>query len=573
MMENEQLPPLTEEEIKGAKEMAEAIFTPSDGRTPEEWMEDLFTPVKEQKIEATPDELGAEVLATVSPETFSKYYFNQTLFGNQVDMVKAILDPVIRKVEIVEPRQVGKTSAIATASGIALEQLGTEYNEVSPNEPYRVGIFSPKLGQAQIDVNRLKRYCERNKKAYRFVNWNESNSTKLVWHNGSELHAVSASEQAETEGQTFNLIIMEEAQRISDYSVSEKILPMGGATGSKIVKVGTVRAVRNHFWKSWHDPQQGYHKVSHTWMTCPNLLRGGWLTANINGDQLKLSRYVMDRMPLSIKQQLYPSNPELWTHGDMDEADFRTQYLLEWLETQGLYLSERERTLLIGTHELQMTQVGQEYLVAGIDFAGSDSDNADETSISVLRVTNAKVKEKIWGCTFRGDPMSQLQEIVNILHPYVGKFRPRKILADATGIGLYPVAQLRASGLPVDGINFGATEPDSALSGLSMNYKNAMCSYTKSEIDNGRFKYAKKQQYIIPEMNVNYHKGLDQWFDLEVENTDRINKQIGHADGAYDDVVMSDVLAVFASKTERTILPQRNQMNSIRVAFAHPGIR
>jgi hypothetical protein len=120
---------------------------------------------------------------------------------------------------------------------------------------------------------------------------------------------------------------------------------------------------------------------------------------------------------------------------------------------------------------------------------------------------------------------------------------------------------------------FNATEPDSKLSNMPMNYKNVMFSYTKSEIDNGRFKYAKKQNYAVPELNVNYHKGLDQWFNLEVENTERVNKYIGHTLGENDDLPCSDALAVYCSKTERTILPQRNQMNAIRVAFAHPGLR
>lgn len=553
-----------------AQAVAEMLLTPSDGRSQGEYYEDLFTPIKKQSKSVAPDDVSSAIGASIDPEEFSRYYFNQTLFSNQVDIVNAIMDKDIPQVQVVEPRQAGKTSSIAVASAMALEFNAMEFKYTNPNEPYRVGVFAPKLGQGQIDLNRVKQLCERNRKAHNFINWNASNAGKIVWHNGSELHAVSASDQAETEGQTFNLIIMEEAQNISDYAVSEKILPMGGATNAKIVKVGTVRAVRNHFYRGWHEASLGFHKVSHTWTTCPNLTKGGAvIEAIVNGDLLRLSKYVMGLMPLSIKQALFPSNPELWTSGLMEEQDFRTQYLLEWLETSGLFLSAKNREDMIGTHELQLGRMGQELLVAGVDFAGVGE---DETSVSVFRVTPTKVKEKIWGMTWMGSD-DTVREVLNALHPQYGKFRCQKVCGDVTGIGEYAIKGIQQAGLYVEPINFGATEPDSQTSGLAINYKNAMCLYAKIELDNGRFKYAQKKNYVVPELNVNYHKGLNQWSNLEVESTGGMNKKIHHPSGDHDDIVMSDVLAIWASKTERTILAKPNQLNNIRVALAYPGGR
>lgn len=551
MLPSDALNNIPEKDRAWALEMMENIMVPPPGETLESFYKKLSTPIKEQVKPITGEDVSMRIMASVSPETFSQYFFNQALYSNQVDIVNAILDPRISKLQVVEPRQVGKTTSLAVGSAMALEYNAIPFKKTNPNEPYRVGIFAPKLMQGQIDLNRVKSYCSKNARAYGLVNWGLTNASKIVWHNGAELHAVSASDQAESEGQTFNLLIIEEAQRVSDYAISEKILPMGGATGAKIVKVGTVRAVRNHFWRGWHEPLQGYHKISHTWTNCPLLLQGGYLEANVNGELVQLSKYVMERMPLSIKQLLFPANPELWIPGDMDESDFRTQYLLEWLETSGLFLNAKERESIIGTHELQQQQMGQEWLVAGVDFAGPGD---DETAISIMRVTGTKVKEKIWGCTFSRDSANLYNHLIEILHPQKGKFRPRKIFADETGIGFFPSLELEKMGLPIKGINFGETEPDSAISNAPVNYKNAMFSYAHVELNNERFKYAKKKNHAVPTMNVDYHKGLDQWYDLEIETSERRNKRIGHPDGKHDDIVVADVLAIWASKTDRAIL-------------------
>jgi hypothetical protein len=102
-------------------------------------------------------------------------------------------------------------------------------------------------------------------------------------------------------------------------------------------------------------------------------------------------------MPKSLKQWYFPTRPDVWTEGDMSVEDFKTQYMLEFVDGAGQFLSTEERDKLInGDFEwLHHGRIGEKY-VAGIDFAGSSSDNADFTHITVLRIDRSNQKQKVY---------------------------------------------------------------------------------------------------------------------------------------------------------------------------------
>ena len=190
-----------------------------------------------QKFKKDDRESYLEVSVNKNHNNFSQFYFGQTLYENQIDIVNTIINTGAQEVDVVEPRQCGKTSSIAVACAILCETQGEKWNKVNP-EPYRIGIFGPKLGQAQLDLIRIKFWANNNPHGRSLINWKETTNSKIVWHNGSEIHAVSASEQTETEGFTFNIIIIEESQKVSDHTVSQVISPMTGAcvcAGSLVV--------------------------------------------------------------------------------------------------------------------------------------------------------------------------------------------------------------------------------------------------------------------------------------------------------------------------------------------------
>jgi len=523
------------------------------------------------------DELLKSILDNIcsdedSPEAFAEKKFGLKLYENQRDILRALTDSDIRKVQVLELRQSGKTSSVAAAIAYEMERHECSPGKGRSKEPFRVGIFAPVLDQSLIDLTRLRSFCERSPEAKGLIDFRRSTTEKIVWHTGAECYALSGSEQAHLEGHTFDYIIIEEGQFFSDYILMERILPMLGATGGKIAKIGTPRGVRNNFWRSWFEKQLGYTTISHSVFYCGNLYVAGAVELEFNGSKVLYPRVLLDLMPLSFKQKRFPANPEVWFEGEMDEDSFASQYELSWNETSGLFLTNNERDSMIGTHELQSIQNVNDMVFAGIDFNASNGNGRDETAIAVWRKTKNNVLEKIFGETITGELMSQMDRIIDLFNKRNGPFRPTRILVDATGAGAPSASFLRSQGIDVIEINFGATDEHEAKKDRRMNYKTSMFMYFKFELDNGRIKYAKKQNHPDRKLNGDYHKGLAEWWGVEVEDTNSHNKIIGHASNGRDDIPCSDVLAVFGTRTDRTFT-KTIDLNNIRVAFAYPGRR
>ena len=311
------------------------------------------------------------------------------------------------------PRQTGKTTSVALSCAMNMDNYGAAWNKTHP-EPYRIGIFGPKLAQAQIDIQRLKSWCKFSPQGRKLIDWGKTSSQKVVWHNGSEVHALSASEQTESEGYTYNKVILEEAQKISDHVVSQTILPMLGSTSGQLVKIGTVRATRNHFWRSCNRNPMSI-KVAHHWLSCGILLRDGFYTYKGN----RISKFILSQMDWMMKEQylrsgMFPNTPEYMFYGDMEHNDFQTQYELKWLEHYGLYLNGRELdSYFDGDFPFQDRQGSfKDELYAGIDFATGVGQ--DDTSISVFK-KEGNLKKKIFGCTWGDLPLpDQKREIINM---------------------------------------------------------------------------------------------------------------------------------------------------------------
>ena len=484
--------------------------------------------------------------------SFSEYYFGQTLYENQKDIIEAIINTGTQEVDIVQPRQTGKTSSIAVSSALLCETEGDKWNRINP-EPFRIGIFGPKLGQAQIDLQRIKFWANHNKEGKTLIDWHNTTNSVIRWHNGCEVHAVSASDQTETEGLTYNYAIVEEAQKISDHAMSQVISPMVGATGGKIIKIGTVRAIRNHFWRSFHKNPRTL-KIAHHWMLCGLLLkRGGYKEHN----GFKVSNYILERMPWMLKERYmlnnyFPNTPEFMFYGDMEYNDFMTQYELEWLEQHGLFLSRDELDkMFMGNHPFEYSQVaGTDELFAGIDFATGE--NQDDTAVSVYKKIG-NLKRKIFGCTWGDMPIpDQKRELYNLLGPN-GRFHPRTILGDVGGNGQAVIEDLRAEyNMPIFGVHFGST--DHEVKTVSMNMKTSMYNDFKKDIQNGLVQHYGIDGVTPKEIQAQYRKDKREWETLEQETRqDTVNKKIQATDSEHDDIPSADILAVRAMKLSNQI--------------------
>ena len=327
-------------------------------------------------------------------------------------------------------------------------------------------------------------------------------------------------------------------------------------TNAKMIKIGTPKT-RNHFYDSVEGQASSeWYSIRKDWTECPQL----WVLDPIylpdhNDPTHEIirpySRYVFNLMPKSLKQELFPTRPELWSEGEMSVEDFKTQYMLQFIDGAGQFLLSAEWDKLVDGNFEWITHgmIGEKY-VAGIDFAGSESEGADFTHISVLRIAPNGQKQKVWGTELHGTSYpDQMRYIAKLFGGPTPIFNVSSIFADYTGCGAPVVQTLKMEyGLTqLHGIIFNASD---TYTNSGMNMKNIMCSQFKHELSYDRFKYPSKDLFLKSagsDMNGFYHKMVGEWKDLESETRMGINKIIMAPQGGHDDCCMADVLANFSA--------------------------
>ena len=431
----------------------------------------------------------------------------------------------------------------------------------------RIGIFTPRLQQAEVSIGRLSTFFQMNedKLNHKIV---KITKDKVELDNGSYVCAVSASDQSNIEGLTFDVIVLDEAQKISDYTWSERIVPMGGATNAKLVKIGTPKT-RNHFYdcvegkasNKWTVIKRDWTQCAQSWALGPI-----YLPDPKTGIVRPYSKFIVEQaMPKALKEEMFPNNPEVWTEGNLDIEDFRTQYMLEFIDGAGKFLtSVQVDKMRSGEFDwLDHGIIGENY-VAGIDFAGANPEG-DATQISVLRVNRDGTKHKVFGKEFKDATYpEQMYYIAGLLGGTNPRFKCSKIFADYTGCGAAVVQTLQDEyGMRnIEGIIFNSRD---RYTNSGMNMKNAMYGRWRQELDNGRFFYPTKERFLnsptkcAGKDNVNYyHRMIGEWADLEQTTTGfSVNKKIEAPSGYHDDVCDADVLANFATNSgQRSTMPK-----------------
>ncbi len=327
-------------------------------------------------------------------------------------------------------------------------------------------------------------------------------------------------------------------------------------TNAKLIKVGTPKT-RNHFYDCVEGRASAEWMVfRRDWTQCPQLwaLDATMLPDRETGELRPYSTFVLAQMPKALKEWYFPNNPEVWTEGSMDIIDFRTQYMLEFVDGAGTYLSKDQvDSLNKGEFDwLEKGVIGEKY-VAGIDFAGSNPDG-DNTHITVLRVNPDGSKHKVFAKEFADTPYpQQMYEIARLFGGYTPVFQVSKIFADYTGCGAAVVQTLRDEyGLTmIEGIIFNQTD---RYTHSGMNMKNIMYAKFLQALDAGKFAYPTLERFTASElpsagkMNTGfYHKMIGEWADLEVITGYTVNKKIQAPKGYHDDVCDADVLANFTT--------------------------
>lgn len=455
-------------------------------------------------------------------KTLIKTYFNVTLYENQEEIIESILDFNKKYVLVMQARGAGKSFSV----GIGLLLLGFFYPGI------QIGIFAPKEDQAvrllKVMKSLLKKSTSYFRRMYDDVN---DSSTKLVLKNGTEFLAMSAHEQTLQEGWHFSVMCIDEAMRVSDVSMNTRLLPMLGSYSKvKLIKIG-IPVFKNHFYKSYLSPQ--YTKCVRSWRDAPILLTGGYI--EIDGQ--KVSKYVLDRMPLSLKMKYWPNHPEVHYEGDMPEYDFKIQYEVEWCDDISLVLTGEDQEKLFGNFLPLEQGRNNELYFFGLDTASGSlnlkSNILDFTALSIWRYNN-NVLEKVFCKEWQGDTLRQIEEIKSIL---TNQFKCYHGYIDYSNIGVVIVEELKKANVVCDGIMF-----NTSLEG-GKNFKNTVVPYFILQLRGNRIKYPTRSIVMTHPL---FRKHYNQWCVLERHKTSTVNDRIEAPEGDHDDGVMSDLLAFWS---------------------------
>ena len=462
-----------------------------------------------------------------------------TVEDNQIEIVETILDRSANKIALKASRSGGKTFGIILGIGL----FSMDYR-------VSVGITAPSKSQATRIVNTFyQEVVAISPQIKEKLDWKSCTNTKVVFKSGSYWEAFSASEVSSQEGLHFDLLVCDEAQDISDLSMSQILLPMiGQSPYHKVIKLGVPRGV-GHFYNSFKSSD--YVSLSYDWLHCGNLLRGGY--KEING--IKYPTSVLEIMPLPKYKEYFPNNPELWQEtAGVSVEDFESQYECQFHESISTLLTTADMQLLIG--DFPVIEPVTDMYFFGLDLAGGSQiklgSKRDYTSLTIGRKIGGVVRVEM-KYEFQGDVTSQIEKIEAIVHPVYGKWKCKFGYADCGEMGVAVVDVLKKDGIPVEGIMFGSRDSNSGK-----NMKNAMYDHLLFELRSGNYKY--------PSMaSINAHtlfkKHYNEWSMMEREIGIGVNAKIQAPSGFHDDGMSSEILLLWAiNKSNQSQLANKRSM-------------
>ena len=223
---------------------------------------------------------------------YVKRIFNRKLEKNQYPALRDMLDPKIRKVYFSTARQAGKTETIAVYQALCAQfpDCVIRHYEGKGN----CYVFAPKKEQAQISFERFSNLIHLNENGvFDGEEFLSDKSDRLAFKNGFEVRAITASRNAEIEGLTTHIIILDESQAISPYKVRESIMPMGGGIpgGAKVIQCGVPGILGSHFHKAFKnkydkiDNPHGYTLHIYPWEQCPRVDESYIMTLKAEDDE------------------------------------------------------------------------------------------------------------------------------------------------------------------------------------------------------------------------------------------------------------------------------------------------
>ena len=476
---------------------------------------------------------------------FCELYSGKTLFPYQEQFSKRVIRSILEndgdEITALFSRQSGKSETIAVTVGGLMIILPTLANMPMFADDKRlsmfkdglwVGIFAPSQRQAQITYGRIKaRIQSKSSQAvledpeFR-LSFTTSNGQTVALSNGSFATAISASDGSNIEGESFKLIICEEAQDISNYKIRKSIHPMGAAYNATIVKIGTATTFKGDFYDAIQRNKAEFEsKTTHI----RNHFEYDWkIAAKYNPNYLKYVQKEIKRL------------------GEKSD-EFQMSYCLKWIIERGMFIDITNFELNNGETLLERVQYDKGAThVAGIDLGGK----GDDTIITVTEVnwnmpvimesrTNDETGEeetymayntyiKDWLC-IQNEPNYENQ--YHMIMDYLSHFSIARVVCDATreaSVSHRLQANLRCEVIPFI---------------FSTKSKSELYKHLETEISSGRARVCMGEKTVqTPE----FKEFMHQLGDLQ-KGYSGVNLVVSHPDekGAHDDYPDSWALSVW----------------------------
>jgi hypothetical protein len=485
--------------------------------------------------------------AAYDPSFWALQNLGVDLYDNQVDIIEASCDIGIKYLAILCARGTGKSHAVA----VAIVKMCLDYPGLS------VGIFAPKEEQANriIKEELIGHLLLPSSPCYNFIDWSNTSHSHVRFKNGSDVLALSASEQSQQEGYHFSVVIVDEAHAVSDASIATRISGMLGSFKiSKLIKLG-VAVGRNHFWKSCAAPNTAFKVIVKDWTQCPILLNQG----SVNYQGMELPKEVIDKMPITLKRFYFPDKPE-WHYDSvvgMTELDFNSHYAMIWENDANLVLSEENQIRLVSGDfdplEKAQKQWMEKYFF-GLDTAAGSilpgKKDLDYTALSIFRKTHDNICQKIAAFEWRGTaPLDLIDDIKGIIHPETGLFPCVTGCVDYSNIAPAIDDIFRREKIPLIPITYSMKEE---ITGK--NYKNAIFNQFVFELECGRVQYPKLEKFQQDKV---FNKAYQEWCFIERHQRQGINDTIeAPSSDFHDDHPNADCLAVWAASRSDSLVGQ-----------------
>lgn len=481
--------------------------------------------------------------------TFCEAYSEVTFFPYQAQFGKRIIRSVLEndgdEITSLFSRQSGKSETVATISGglaIILPQLANMPMFMNDKrlEPFKngvmIGIFAPTLRQAQISFSRMKkrmgsvRAQEIMSDPEINVGFDVSNGQNIILTNGSLISSQSASEGSNIEGDSYMIIIVDEAQDVGNFKYSKSISPMGAFYNATKILIGTSTTQKGFFYESLERNRKEYEAGKRRNIfeyDCDTVMKyNPFYGKYIDGEKKRLGEH-SDEFQMAYKLK--------WI---LERGMFISGKLFDELcdPTLGLHIGDRMNNHVVGI-DLGKKQDSTIVTVLEVDWDNPIIvDKALEVGVPDYITYNVTIKA--WK-EMAGDNWNDQYD--NILD-FISYFNVSRIVMDATGVGDAIYDRMRAN------LNYEVIPYVFSKGSKSDLYKHLNSEFRAKRVHIPANEETKESR--------EYQKFEQQFLDLEKGYSGQL-LVVAHPNvaGAHDDYPDSLALAVWGARGDEVSRP------------------